>query len=338
VNFSLLYPLSTNALTPELWTHLDFAILLGRVGFVDGLQLGAVGWTVHDLRGVQLGVASVVGGSAAGVQVGAGFAFADGPFYGLQLAGIFGWASHHIQGIQLAGVANQTYGNIDGVQASAVFNVARRQITGVQAAGLVNIGKVEGLQIGAINVSQEMQGLQVGVLNIARNFKGLQIGIINITDNLDGESLGVAPLPRSGGIHAMVWASNSLYGNLGVKFASRYAYSILSGALHSVDREGDPDGPIREIVYGGGLTLGATIPLPLDGFALSVDLGGYRLFRDDPTFSGHDELYKLRLMASYDIAPRLAPFIGGGVNLALRGEDTVDTTTVGGEFCVGLEL
>jgi hypothetical protein len=172
---------------------------------------------------------------------------------------------------------------------------------------------------------------------VARNFKGLQIGAINITDNLDGESLGIAPLPRRGGIHAMAWASNSLYGNLGVKFASRYAYSILSGALHSVAREG-ADASTRQIVYAGGLTLGATVPLPLDGFAISGDLGGYRLFRDEATFSGHDELYKLRFMVSYPIAPRLTPFIGGGVNLALRGEDSVDTADFGGEFCVGLEL
>lgn len=337
VNFSFLYPLSTNAGTPDLWTHFDFAILVGRVGFVDGLQLGVVGWTVHDLRGVQLGVASVVGGAGTGIQVGAGFSFADGPFSGMQVSGIFGWASHHVQGMQIGGVANQTYGNLDGLQASAGFNLARRQVTGVQAAGVVNIGKVEGLQIGAINVSQEMTGLQVGVINIARNFKGLQIGVINITDNLDGESLGIAPLPRRGGIHAMAWASNSLYGNLGVKFASRYAYSILSGALHSVERD-DTEDKTRQIVYAAGLTLGATIPLPLDEFALSADFGGYRLFRDTAAFSGHDEIYKLRVMVSYPIAPRLKPFIGGGANLALRGDDEVDSAVFGGEFCVGLEL
>ena len=369
LNFSFLYPMSTNAAAPDLWTHLDIAILFGRVGFLDGLQVGAAGWTVHDMRGVQIGFGSIVGGSTSGAQVGAGFTFAHGPVQGLQLSGIFGWADDDIEGVQVSGVANQTSGNIDGVQAAvglnvargqitgvqvagvvnqadqniegvqatAGFNVALRQVTGVQAAGLMNIGRVEGIQIGAVNVTQKMRGLQVGVFNVARNFKGLQIGIVNVTDDLDGESLAIIPLPRRGGIHAMAWASNSLYGNVGVKFASRYAYSILSGALHSVERAEGAEGSPREIVYGGGLTMGATIPLPLDGLRLSSDIGGYRLFRDEPVLSQHDEIYKLRLMVSYQIARRLTPFAGGGANLTIRGKDPVDAG-VGGELCVGLEL
>jgi hypothetical protein len=368
LNFSFLYPMSTNAGAPDLWTHLDIAILFGRVGFLDGLQVGAAGWTVHDMHGAQIGFGSIVGGSTAGAQIGAGFTFAHGPLRGLQLAGIFGWADSSIEGMQVSGVANQTSGSIDGVQAatllnvvrgkitgvqlagavnqanedldgvqaSAGFNIALRQVTGVQIGGLMSVGRVEGVQIGALNVSQSMRGLQVGIVNVARNFKGLQIGVVNVTDDLEGESLGIAPLPRRGGIHAMAWASNSLYGNVGIKFASRYAYSILSGALHSVDRAEGTAGSPREIVYGGGLTMGATVRLPL-GFSVSSDIGGYRLFRDEPVFSQHDELYKLRLMVAYQIARRLTPFVGGGANLAVRGEDPVDTS-VGGELCVGLEL
>jgi hypothetical protein len=183
------------------------------------------------------------------------------------------------------------------------------------------------------------------VLNVARKIDGLQIGVINVTDDLRGESLGIVPLPRKGGIHPAAWASNSLYGNAGIKFASVAAYSILSVALHSVPREvdsadsarGTEDGP-RQPIFGAGLTLGARLPLPIEPLTVASDIGGYRLFRDRVALSGgHDEVYKMRVLLGYPLAPRLSPFLGAGAFVAVRGQDAL-STDFGPELTLGLEL
>ncbi|WP_437903712.1 hypothetical protein WME95_35080 [Sorangium sp. So ce327] len=342
VNLSLIFPLSTNATAPDLATHLDLALLLGRVGFVDGAQVGLFSWTSGDLRGLQLGVASVVSGRAEGLQLAGGFAFADAPLAGVQLAGLFGWASTTVTGAQIAGVANQTYADVDGLQAAGAVNVARGQVTGVQAAG-VNIGRVDGLQIGAINVSQEQRGLQIGIINVARKIDGLQIGVINVTDNLKGESLGLIPLPREGGIRLALWGSTGLHGNVGLKFSSRYAYTILSFGLHSEPRAPDvpnvDDGRAaeREPLYAVGLAMGSRLPLDVEDLSLSADVGAYHRGPLQGSLPGRNEVLKARVSASYALAERLSPFVCAGGYVTLRGEGALEVAG-GPELCLGVEL
>lgn len=333
VNASVIYPLAINAGAPDSYTHFDLALVLSSVGVVYGLQLGVLGWVVYDLRGVQLDVAGVVGGKAEGLMVGGVFAMADGRVSGLQVAGALGWAND-VDGVQVAGVGAHTARDLEGAQVAGVFNVLRRDLEGVQLAGAVNVGRVDGLQVAPFNISQRARGLQIGVLNVAREIDGLQVGVVNVTDNLDGESLGIIPLPRRGGIHLALWGSNSLLGNVGLKFASRYAYSILSAGIGNEDAETGG----KESVYAGGLTMGAALSLG-EGFRVASDLGAYRRFRDELTFDGHDELYKLRLIGAYSIARRMTPFLGAGAFVSLRDRsDGTSDDDVGPEFFLGVEL
>jgi hypothetical protein len=335
VNLGVLHPMAMNAAVPELWTNLDLALLLGRVGFVDGLQLAPVGWIEHDLRGAELGLAGIVEGRTTGAQIDGVFAVAQGPLEGVQIAGALAWASDRVRGISLAGVSNQVYGDVTGALVAGVVSVARKEVRGLQLAA-VNVGHVEGLQLGLINVSAEVHGLQIGLINVARRIDGLQIGVLNVTDKLEGESLGVVPLPRRGGVHPVIWGSNSLMGNAGLKFASVYAYSILSAALHNRPKDPvAPDGQ-REAVVAAGLTLGARVPV-LPGLGVAADVGGYRLFAGDKPLAGHDELYKLRVLLSFAIVPRLVPFAGGGMTVAVRGAQS-PSVQLGPELCAGLEL
>ncbi|XXX74296.1 hypothetical protein WMF30_42290 [Sorangium sp. So ce134] len=340
VNLSLIYPLSTNVAAPDLATHLDLALLLGRVGFVDGAQLGLFAWTAGDLRGLQLGLATVVTGRAEGLQLAGGFAFADGALAGAQVAGIFGWASTAIAGAQLAGVGNQTYADVDGLQAAGAVNVARGKVTGAQAAGVVNVGRVDGLQIGAVNVSQEQRGLQLGIVNVARRIRGLQIGVVNVTSELEGESIALLPLLPRGGARLAFWGSNSLHGNIGLKLSGRYAYSILSFGLHSEPRAPHAEerpAAGRQPLYAVGVALGSRLPIGVERLALSADVGAYHLGPFAGELPGRNEVLKARVSASYAIAERLSPFLCGGVYVTLRGAGALD---VGGgpEVCLGVEL
>lgn len=348
VNVGIIHPLAANAAVPDLWTNFDLAVILGRVGFVDGVQIGPGAWTGYQLRGVQIGVASVVGARAEGIQLGGAFTFVDGPLEGLQLAGVLGWASGTLHGLQLAGAGNQIYGDLVGMQVAGGVNVARQLVTGAQISGLGNIGRVDGLQVaavnvsagqrgiqvGGLNVSRSQKGLQIGIVNVARRIDGLQVGVVNITDNLDGESLGIIPIPRRGGIHLALWGSTSLLGNAGIRFASRYAYSLISVGFHGDERE---DGTGREVFYAAGLALGARAMTGVQDLSVAADIGVSRLFREGLTFNKTDEIYKLRVMAGYSLAPRMTPFLGGGVYLKARGDDAIDFR-FGPEVFVGLEL
>jgi hypothetical protein len=330
VSLAFLYPMSTNGAVPELRTNVAIGVLLGRVGTVDGVQLGLVNSAMYDLRGLQLGAASLIDGSADGAQVGGVFAFTDGPFQGVQLAGLMSWSGSSLTGLQLAGVANQARHQVRGMQVAGGFNLTYGDVEGVQI-GAVNIGKIRGVQIGLINVSADTEGTQIGVINVARRSNGLQVGVLNVTDNLEGESLGIASVPRMGGIHLMVWGSNSLSGNLGVKFSSKFTYSIVSAAIHRDD---------KSTAVGAGLTLGIAFPIlrsVIDGFTLGSDFGGYRLFREPGMNTRHDEIYKARLVATYEIARRFSLFVGGGGHLVLR-DGPNPRLSFGPELCAGLEL
>jgi hypothetical protein len=329
VNLSLLFPLSTNAGRPNLLTNLDIAIMASRVGAVEGFQGGVLTYSEYEVRGLQTSVAAI-SGKTTGLQLGVAFAFADGEFNGAQVGGIFGWSGEDVSGVQIGGIASQSFKDIHGLQLSGGASITRGEVHGVQAAGLVNVGRVHGVQIGIINVSAEVKGLQLGVFNVARKMDGFQLGLINITDSLNGESLGLANLLRPGAIHLSVWGSNSLNGNIGLKFASKYAYSLLSFAITAEE---------KQAVLGAGLTLGLrwAKPLGLEDVALSGDVGGYRLFRPGNGLKGRDELIKVRTFVSYKIAERLALFAGGGAFLGIRGDDDI-AVRVGPEGFGGVDF
>jgi hypothetical protein len=330
VNVSFIYPLATNVGRPNIRTNLDIALVVSHVGEIDGAQTGVITYSVFDVDGVQASVAALTGGRMRGIQVGGTFAYAGGGVFGAQAAGIFGWSTKEVRGLQFAGIAAQSYEEVEGLQLSGGINIARQQVTGAQIAGGINIGRVRGLQLGLINVSAEVDGAQLGLINVAKKVDGLQVGLINVTASLAGESLGLANILKPGRIHLALWGSNSLFGNAGLKFASKYAYSILSAAIHNFD---------GTVAAGAGLTLGLHLPLNLyvPGLTLSGDLGAYRLFPSGFNFDGHAEVYKTRLIASYELAHRLTLFVGGGAFVSVVGDEN-EKTSFGPEFSGGLEL
>ncbi|MDC0745080.1 LA_2272 family surface repeat-containing protein [Polyangium mundeleinium] len=332
VNVGFMYPIATNAGAPDIFTHLDLALVLGRIGYLGGLQIGPVGWVGYDMRGAQIGLAHVVEGRAEGLELDGLFSIARGDFAGAQIAGLMGWTSGRMTGLALAGMASYVYADVDGVLLGGLVSVARGKVRGLQMAGGTNIGRVDGLQLGIVNVSAEVRGVQIGLINVARRIKGVQVGVLNITDKLEGESLGLLPIPRRGGVHPVVWGSNSIFANLGVKFASAYAYSILGIGLHNRPL---PDGK-RQAAFTAGLTLGARVPIT-EGFAVAGDLAGNRLFADGVPLTTHDELYKARVLVSFEIAKRLVPFVGGGVAMAVQGSDSLRFSFLP-EGTAGIEL
>jgi hypothetical protein len=330
LNLSLIYPLATNMGDPNRATNIDVGIIYTKIGYLHGgVQTGLLAAITQQMTGVQIGAGTVTEGRAYGAQIAGAFALADAPFDGLQVAGVFSWARFRFNGVEIAGVANQARKHFAGLQIAGGVNIARKTLHGVQIAGLMNVGAVDGLQLAPINIASEVNGVQIGVVNIARKVKGLQIGLVNIVSDLSGESVGMASVPRAGGVHGVVWGSNSLYGNFGVKFASLYTYSLFSASFH-FENEG------QDKLFGPGFTFGLYRPVLFDGLYVHADVGGYRMFQLEGPQQAHDEIFKTRLIVRYAIARHLSLFVGGGAYLGLRGASP--TARFGPEFDGGVEL
>lgn len=329
LNFSFLYPLSTNLGDPNRSTNIDLGVIYSKVGFLNGVQTGVIAAVSQQMAGVQIGLGTVSEGRTFGAQIAGAFALSDERFDGLQVAGVFAWSRFRFNGLQIAGVANQARKHFAGVQIAGGVNLARKTVHGVQIAGLMNIGAIQGVQIAPLNISSEVKGVQIGLINIARKVSGTQIGLINIADEVSGETVGMASVPRSGGVHGVAWGSNSLFGNFGVKFASNFTYSIFSASFH-FERNGD------DKLFAPGFTFGLFKRALLDDLYVHADFGGYRLILMEGAQRKHDELFKTRLILRYALAKRLSFFVGGGAYLGLRGD--APTARFGPEVDAGLEL
>jgi hypothetical protein len=330
VNVSVLHPLATNFAAPDVCTALSLGVVLDRVGCVGGAQIAPIAYVSRDVRGAQIGAATLVDGPSRGLALAGVFALAGGPVEGASIAGFASWSRDTFDGVAVGGVFAYAQGDVTGLQLAGFATVTRGEIDGAQI-GLVNVGRIRGAQIGVLNVSSDAHGAQIGVLNVARHLEGLQLGAMNLAGHLEGESLGVASLPREGGIHPAAWASTSLPMNVGLKLASKVVYSLLAGGL---GKDGD------HTVYGAGLSFGVRFPLltdTLDGLAISTDVGGLRLARVGLLDARHDELYRSRILLSYSLDRHLSVFAGGGLRVAIHG-DAITDARFGPEIVGGVEL
>jgi hypothetical protein len=112
------------------------------------------------------------------------------------VAGLGTQTTGDLSGFQVAGIWNQTGGNVTGVQAAGIFNWGGNDMTGIQIAGIANYldgnGVFSGLQVACIaNVVGRGTGLQIGLVNVADDLTGVQIGLANAARNLTGVQIGL---------------------------------------------------------------------------------------------------------------------------------------------------
>ena len=309
-NAALFFPLASNMNHPEVYTHFDLNLLYGRIGRLSGLEVGMLSTVSGDAQGLQ---ASLLGNLVGG-QVRAG-----------QFSFVFN-RGRSLEGMQVAFV-----------------NRADEAMQGLQLGAINSAGSPStGLQVSALNIAGDFTGLQLGLLNIGRKVKGVQLGLVNIADDVDGVPIGLVSVSRAGGVHPVAWTSNTTYGNIGIKFATRYTYTMLSGAVHSDGERG---------LYGGGFLIGGTIPVAKH-IATDIDVGALHLFANTPCcrdrFTGaipraHDEtLGKVRASLRFELLRHFSLFAGAGVTgkvtYPLRGGDTEVRFTLLPELFGGVQL
>lgn len=264
---SLAYPLATNLFSPWARTNFELNLIYGRVGALEGLQIGALG----------LAVGSSSHESATG----------------------------DVHGAQISFLASVATGVVRGAQLGMVGNVA--------ASGLM------GLQLGAVNVAADpSRGVQLGLVNVSAGpLQGAQVGLINYAKDVEGVPIGIVSVTESGGIHPLAWASSSTLGNLGVKFATKYTYTMPYGSVHhAFDRD----------LVGGGGAIGARIPLHRY-LRIEIDLGFtyLRAVKSTPSqlptgTAWQEELFQPRLRGAFHVSPvkHFSAFLGGGVVSEVR--------------------
>lgn len=169
------------------FSGLQFAGLLNHVtGYFNGFQFSGLSNRVvlGDMGGVQFaGLVNTVGGYGEGWQ----------------LAGLANVTRKAFTGFQLATFLNRTDGDLYGAQlgfwnaAANLYGPKSEGDFGYSAQfGAVNLssGRMDGLQIGLVNVGSTTQGVQIGLLNVNRKSGGYPIGLVNLGQGRTGLKFG----------------------------------------------------------------------------------------------------------------------------------------------------
>ncbi|NET36435.1 MAG: hypothetical protein F6K19_31140 [Cyanothece sp. SIO1E1] len=230
---SLLPFLGTNADKSEYITNnVSVNIFWGTNGGVDGVEVGGfVNTIVEDVQGVQVaGFGNTVKGNVIGTQVGGLFNTSGGEVQGLQAAGLFN-VSNQSKAVQASGLFNVSAKQTMGIQASGLFNVAGRGNQVSQASALFNVaGGHATTQIsGLFNVGGDIGWGQISPLfNVGKKVDGFQIGLINIADSVGGLPIGILNIIRHGYNKVELSSSESLLANFGLKLGVKGFYNIIS--------------------------------------------------------------------------------------------------------------
>ena len=233
----------------ELTTNFHLTIISGRVGSVDGLQIGAiVNHVKYDFTGYDAtGIASTIEGDYSGFQTTGIYSRVDGSFIGIQDVGIYSFIGSDFLGIQTTGITNRVEGSFKGIQIAGISN---------------NTKQLEGLQI-------------AGIVNSADQVNGIQIGLVNLSGELNGIAIGPVNISKAGSVHGVGWSGGAMEMNAGIKFApNNYWYTILS-----LGRGGDftDDKDDTSIGY----YMGFRFPLLGPSFFAELDIGGNSVFIGD---------------------------------------------------------
>jgi hypothetical protein len=183
------------------------------------------------------------------------------------------------------------------------------------------------MQLAGVNVAGDVRGAQLGLVNVAGDVRGVQIGVVNVADDADA-AIGLVNVTRNG-VHAMVWGSTSSFTNVGLKFATRYMYTVL--ALGFGTPEVSLDQGVGEFAAGVGTNVVLRGPLDLDVDALLAQTS-----TGDQGSSATNDVVHARALPGYRFASHLRVFAGGGARIPVSmAKGTLAVTpeaTVGAQF------
>lgn len=319
--------IGASALTSEL-KGIQITGIAGIAGdSASGVQVnGLTSVAGDDIKGGQIsGLINVTGNTGKGFQVAGGMNIAGDHLQGIQASGLFNIVGEELSGFQATGAFNIVGNQLRGFQAAGGFNVVGESCVGFQGAGLFNVtgDNFKGLQAaGLFNVvGEELTGAQIGTFNVAPRFsKAIQIGIINVSDEMSGFQLGIVNwngethgIPvgfvnvskREGRIRWINWGSNLCGINSGVKFEVGKIYSIVALGYGNLMK--DKGSALSYAGYYGWYVYRAEVAIGVDVGYMYMD--NKKIFTSSPEEPDQNILIG-RVHAVYDISSTVS-FIGG---------------------------
>ena len=145
--------------------------------------------------------------------------------------------------------------------------------------------------------------------------RGVQLGLVNVADDIEGVPIGLVNVRRSGGVRVLAWGGYTSHANVGLKFATRYTYSMLTFGYRREDEVN---------AFGPGFVFGVHVPVAHD-LGVAFDVGGDYLFgarlccyesrtAERIAHTKDRNHYRLRILPTWQVRPRFALFAGGGVS------------------------
>ncbi|MEZ5038959.1 MAG: hypothetical protein R2828_03680 [Saprospiraceae bacterium] len=333
---SLLPFLGTNADKSEYITNnVSVNIFWGTNGGVDGVEVGGfVNTIVEDVKGVQVaGLGNTVKGNVSGTQVGGLFNTNGGKVEGFQVAGLFN-VSGETSALQASGLFNVTSRETSGVQASGLFNIAGKAKDASQASGLFNIagGKVSTQFSGLFNVGKDVSWGQISPLfNVGRKVEGFQIGLINVADSVGGLPIGLLNIIKHGYNKVELAGGESLFANFGLKLGVKGFYNIISLGARWDDLEIEKGGELTSgtfMSWGLGYGLGTAITFS-PRVLLNLEAISMHINETEAWTKELNQLNQVKLLIDIRMGRKSSVFLGPVGNLMLSKLYNPDTQTYG---------
>lgn len=153
---------------------------------------------------------------------------------GVQLNTLCNYA-RKVDGFQFSGFSNISSSPMQGVQLSGITNISMGVQSGLQLSTMLNVssGTMSGMQLGAYNYAEKLNGLQLGIINVATcHPKGLQVGVINYTKDCGGHKIGLVNVNPTTTVDFMTYAGTSSKLNAALRFRNTSTYNIIGMGTH----------------------------------------------------------------------------------------------------------
>lgn len=333
---SLLPFLGTNADKSEYITNnVSVNVFWGTNGGVDGVEVGGlVNTIVEDVQGVQVaGIGNTVKGDVTGTQVGGLFNASGGEMQGLQAAGLFNVTTRS-KAVQASGLFNVSVKETSGVQAAGLFNIAGRGNQISQASALFNIaGGHATAQFSALfNVGGDIGWGQISPLfNVGRKVEGFQIGLINIADSVGGLPIGLLNIIKHGYNKVELSSSESLLANFGLKLGVKGFYNIISLGARWDELEVEKGNEVVNgnfMTWGLGYGLGTAITFS-PSFLVNIEAITMHINEAEPWTKELNQLNQVKLLFDLRMGRKSSVFFGPVGNLMLSRVYNEDTQEYG---------
>ncbi len=312
--------------------NLSINVLWGRNGGVEGVEIGGLVNSVkNDVIGVQVaGLGNSVGQMVHGTQVAGLFNYSGAYTTGVQAAGLFNFArSGNI--VQTAGLLNFSEGDFNGVQLAGLGNSVGGDAEAVQIAGLYNTSKGRTkLQIaGLFNIAGDVEHGQISsIINIGKRVNGNQIGLINVSDTISGVPFGLLNLVKNGYNRVEFSAGDVLHANLALKLGARSFYNIFHLGLR-IDNELS-DNPQRDGKYSWGYGYGiGTATAVGRNTLMNFELLSIQVNERETFTNKLNLLNQLKVTADFKIRGKFSLFLGPSINVLVSKLYNPDTQQYG---------